>query len=114
VATGESVGAVLARVEDARRSLAALVGGPSAKACELGRVLSADMASLLDDLGAGSPAARAAARAAGQRFDSHVLAASLLEASHASSASVFELLGRGLIRLSADVERLARTRRLPA
>jgi hypothetical protein len=108
------VGAVLARVGNARRQLATLVGGASTEACELGRVLSADIADLLDDLGTSSPAARAAARAAGERFDSHVLAASLLEASHASSASVFELIGRGLIRLNADLERLSRTRRLPA
>jgi hypothetical protein len=105
---------VLTRVEDARRHLATLVGRPSTQACELGLGLSADIADLLEDLGAGAPPARAPARAAGERFDSHVLAASLLEASHASSASVFELIGRGLIRLGADLERVARTRRLPA
>ena len=114
VTSGEAVEEVLARVEAARQHLATLLGGPSTQACELGRTLSFDIANLLDELGAGSPAARAAARAAGERFESHVLAASLLEASHASSASIFELIGRGLIRLSADLERLAHRRRLPA
>jgi hypothetical protein len=104
----------MARVERARVQLATLVGGPSSHACELGRSLSVDIARLLDDVDVSSPADRAAARAAGERFDSHVLAASLLEASHASSASVFELIARGLIRLSADLDRLARRRRLPA
>jgi hypothetical protein len=104
----------MTRVEPAREQLATLVGGPSAHACELGRALSVDIARLLRDVDGSSPADRAAARAAGERFDSHVLAASLLEASHASSASVFELIARGLIRLSADLDRLARRRRLPA
>lgn len=112
------MGTVLTRVETARRELAALLAaGPAraaAEACDLGRQLSADMTGLLGDLATDSPASLAAARAAGERFDSHILAANLLEASHASAASVFEIIGRGLIRLSADVERLARTRRLPA
>ncbi len=114
----DSVGTLLGRVEVARERLGALsVVGASRSAqaaCELGRAVSMDVAGLLCDLGTDSPAAHAAARAAGERFDSHVLAATLLEASDASAASVFELIGRGLIRLSADVERLARTRRLPA
>jgi hypothetical protein len=114
----ESVGTLLTRVEIARRRLGVLsvVGAPrsAASACDLGRAVSLDVAALLGDLGTDSPAAHAAARAAGERFDSHVLAATLLEASDASTASVFELIGRGLIRLTADVERLARTRRLPA
>jgi hypothetical protein len=102
---------VLARVDAGRRRLATLTGASAAQAaCELGRTLSSDIAHVLDDLAAESPAARAAARAAGERFDSHVLAATLLEASHASPASVFELIGRGLIRLNADLERLARRR----
>lgn len=113
----ESVGTLLTRIELARRRLGTLAVGTQGSAdaaCELGRVVSQDIAELLGDLGTDSPAAHAAARAAGERFDSHVLAATLLEASDASTASVFELVGRGLIRLTADVERLARTRRLPA
>jgi hypothetical protein len=114
----ESVGALLATVRTARQRLGALAGAGSPRAseaaCELGRRVSHDVVGLLDDLGTDSPAAHAVARAAGERFDSHVLAATLLEASDASSASVFELVGRGLIRLSADLERLARSRRQPA
>jgi hypothetical protein len=109
---------VLTGVEEARRQLAALsAAGPARTAsavCELGRELSQEVAERLRHLATESPATYAAARAAGERFDSHVLAATLLEASHASPASVFEIVARGLIRLTADVERLARTRRLPA
>ena len=112
------MGTVLARVESARHRLAALsAAGPArtaSAACELGRELSGDLPGLLGDIATDSPASHAAAGAAGERFDSHVLAATLLEASHASAASVFEIVGRGLIRLTADIERLARTRRLPA
>ena len=114
----ESVGTLLNRVEVARQRLGALsvVGAPRSAqaACDLGRAVSLDVAELLGELGTDSPAAHAAARAAGERFDSHVLAATLLEASDASTASVFEIIGRGLIRLGTDVGRLARTRRLPA
>lgn len=111
----ESVGAVLFTVDEARRRLARLsvegtVLTPVA-ACELGRSVSEEVGRLLADLGTESAAASAAARAAGERFDSHVLAASLLEASDASPASVFELIGRGLDRLGADLVRLARRRR---
>ena len=109
---------MLTRVDEARRHLGALAAEPDSRragaACDLGRTVSDDISHLLDDLAAESPAARAAARAAGERFDSHVLAATLLEASDASVASVFELVGRGLVRLESDIERLARTRRLPA
>jgi hypothetical protein len=109
---------VLTRVAQARTRLGALAAaGPlrsAPAACDLGRTLSADIGQLLDHMDEESPAARASARAARERFDSHVLAATLLEASHASTASVFELVGRGLIRLTADMERLARTGRLPA
>ena len=115
---GDAVAGVLVRVEAARHGLASLsAAGPTRSApdaCALGRELSDDLGDLLGHLTEESPAAQAAARAAGERFASHVLAATLLEASHASTASVFEIVGRGLIRLTADVERLARSRRLPA
>jgi hypothetical protein len=114
----ESVGSLLDTVGATRRRLAAVsvAGTPRATqaACDLGRSLSMELAGLLEDIGAESPAAQATARAAGERFDSHVLAATMLEASDASPSSVFELVGRGLDRLTADLQRLARARRLPA
>lgn len=114
----ESVGTLLTVVQEAGHRLGTLsvAGSPQAPeaACDLGRRVSAEVAGLLDELGSDSPAAHAAARAAGERFDSHVLAATLLEASDASAASVFEIVGRGLQRLGTDLERLARSRRLPA
>lgn len=118
VETGAWLDDLLERVSGARAQLAGLAGiddatrGPAAH--DLARALSAEMARVLADLAWESPAARASARAAGERFDSHVLAAGLLEASDASPGSVVELVARGLIRLSADVERLARSRSLPA
>ena len=114
----ESVCTLIDTVLATRRRLAAVsvTGTPRATqaACDLGRSLSMELADLLDDLAGESPAAQATARAAGERFDSHVLAATMLEASDASPVSVFELVARGLDRLNADLQRLARSRRLPA
>jgi hypothetical protein len=116
VETGQWLDDLLTRVSGARQGLSDLGGvddatrGPMAH--ELAQSLSVDINGLLDGLAWESPAARAAARAAGERFDSHVLAAGLLEASHAAPASVVEVVARGLIRLTADVDRLARSRSL--
>jgi hypothetical protein len=117
VGGGEGIDGLLMRVRVAGRQLSELSGdstGRGAAACDLGHAVAADLEPLLAALDDGSPAARAAARAAGERFASHVLAAGLLQASDASATSVLEILGRGLIRLTADLERLARTRRIPA
>jgi hypothetical protein len=117
VSTGEAADTLVAHIEAARGRLGALATARvdrGSAACDFGRALGVDIAGLVDDLELESPAARAAARAAAERFGSHVLAATLLEASDASPASVFELVGRGMTRLSADVDRLARVGRLPA
>lgn len=117
MSTGEAADALVAHVEAARGRLGALATAKADRgsaACDFGRALGADIAGMVDDLELESPAARAAARAAAERFDSHVLAAMLLDVSDASPASVFELVGRGMIRLRADVDRLARVGRLPA
>ena len=114
----EAVQILVPVVEAARMRLASLAveGGASAPqaACDLGRAVGIEIAEALADMKTSSPVAHAAARAAGERFDSHILAASLLEASDASTASIFDLVGRGLAALSDDLERLAEARRLPA